>query len=78
MDNAIDHSPDPEVPDSPKPLPPARGSGIYAERLLSINGRVSLIMLGWSVAIVRNPGLGRRAVAAITRRFPWFVYGSSR
>ena len=78
MDNAVDHSPDPEVPDSPQPLPPARGSGIYAERLLSINGLVSLIMLIWSAVILCKPGVGRRAVAAAVRRFPWFVYGSSR
>lgn len=78
MNTAANHSPDPGVPDSPEPLPPARGSGIYAERLLSINGLVSLIMLSWSMLILRRPGLARHVVASLGRRFPWLVDGSSR
>ncbi|HVA88528.1 MAG TPA: hypothetical protein VNL71_01675 [Chloroflexota bacterium] len=65
--------PDPGLPDHPEPLPPARGRGFLAERLLSINSLVSLAMLGWSVAVLRRPGLLWNALRAIRRLAPWLV-----
>lgn len=61
--------------DEPDPLPPARGRGFLAERLLSVNGLVSLAMLAWSAIALRRPSLARGALATFRRRAPWLLYG---
>ncbi|MGH2411479.1 MAG: hypothetical protein ACRDGS_14105 [Chloroflexota bacterium] len=65
--------PDPDLPDHPEPLPPARGRGFLAERLLSINSLVSLAMLSWSVAALRRPGLLPSVLRTVRRLAPWLV-----
>lgn len=75
MRSSLPQPPDPEVADHPEPLPPARGRGFLAERLLSINSLVSLTMLTWSVAVWRRPALLRRALQAAHRYVPWLVGG---
>jgi hypothetical protein len=65
-----------ELADRPVPLSPARGHGLVAERLISINGLISLAMLAWSVAVLRRPALLHNLIAGFWRRFPWIV-GSS-
>src|SRR5260370_7035978 len=57
----------------PMPLPAARGRGFLAERLLSINSLVSLLLLGWSAAVLRRPELAWGAVRWLRRHFPWLV-----
>ncbi|HXT37592.1 MAG TPA: hypothetical protein VN837_18610 [Chloroflexota bacterium] len=65
--------PDPGLPDHPEPLPPARGRGFLAERLLSINSLVSLAMLSCSVAVLRRPGLLPSVLRTVRRLAPWLV-----
>ena len=70
------HPPAPPVEvDEPDPLPPARGRGFLAERLLSVNGLVSLTMLSWSAVALRRPALARAAILALRRRAPWLIDG---
>jgi hypothetical protein len=64
---------DPELPDEPEPLPPARGHGIVAERLISINGLISLLLLSWGALALRRPDLTRRVLLGLWRRVPWLV-----
>ena len=61
--------------DEPDPLPPARGRGFLTERMLSVNGLVSLAMLAWSALALRRPALARDAIATFRRRTPWVIYG---
>ena len=70
MNTGLPVPPDPGLPDHPEPLPPARGRGFLAERLLSINSLVSLAMLGWSVAVLRRPALLHTALRAAQRVAP--------
>src|SRR5260370_11374217 len=67
---------DDDVPDQPTPLNPARGHGIVAERLVSLNGLISLIMLSWSFVVLRKPAVLRRALSNLQRRFPRIVGGN--
>ncbi|MDB5057720.1 MAG: hypothetical protein JWO59_1192 [Chloroflexi bacterium] len=64
---------DPELPDQPEPLPPARGHGIVAERLISVNGLISVLMLSWALIALRNPKIPRRLIRSFWRRFPRIV-----
>jgi hypothetical protein len=64
---------DPLVPDRPEPLKPAAGHGIVTERLVSMNGLISLLMLLWGAAVLRNPALLRAVLSGLCRRFPWLV-----
>lgn len=73
MRSSVPLPPDPGLPDHPEPLPPARGRGFLAERLLSINSLVSLAMLSWSVAVLRRPGLLPSVLRIVRRLAPWLV-----
>ena len=73
MEPTLPIPPDPGVPDEPMPLPAARGRGFLAERLLSINSLVSLLLLSWSAAVLRRPELAWGAVRWLRRHFPWLV-----
>jgi hypothetical protein len=73
MNTGLPPPPEPGLPDHPEPLPPARGRGFLAERLLSINSVVSVIMLGWSVAVLRRPSLLRAVLRAARRSMPWLL-----
>jgi hypothetical protein len=65
--------PDPLLPDRPEPLKPAAGHGIVAERLVSVNGLISLLMLMWSATVLRKPAILRGTLSSLHRRFPWLV-----
>jgi hypothetical protein len=65
-----------DLPDQPVPLNGARGHGIVAERLVSVNGLISLIMLSWSLVVLRRPTILHRLIYGFWRRFPLIV-GSS-
>ncbi|MGH2391147.1 MAG: hypothetical protein ACRDIE_23370 [Chloroflexota bacterium] len=73
MNTDLPTPPDPGLADHPEPLPPARGRGFLAERLLSVNSLVSVIMLSWSVAVLRRPSLLRAALNAARRYAPWLL-----
>jgi hypothetical protein len=70
---AVPPPPDPGLPDEPVPLPPARGHGIVAERLISLNGLISLLLLCWGALALRRPDLVRRAGLGLWRWLPWLV-----
>ena len=76
MNTGLPTPPEPDLPDHPEPLPPARGRGFLAERLLSMNTLVSLTMLGWSVAVLRRPALLHNTVRGLQRHAPWLVGAS--
>ncbi len=46
---------------------------LVAERLVSINGLISLIMLSWSTFALMKPATLRRMILAFWRRWPWLV-----
>jgi hypothetical protein len=72
-DQVLPPPPEPLVADHPEPLIPAAGHGIVAERLVSMNGLISLVMLIWSAVVLRNPALFRARVARFGQQFPWLV-----
>lgn len=76
MNAGLPIPPEPGLPDHPEPLPPARGRGFLAERLLSINSLVSLAMLGWSVAVLRRPSLLHNTLRGVRRHASWLVGAS--
>ena len=76
MNAGLPPPPEPDLPDHPEPLPPARGHGLLAERLLSMNSLVSLAMLSWSVAVLRRPALLHNTVCGLQRHVPWLVGAS--
>ncbi len=46
---------------------------LVAERLVSLNGLVSLILLLWSAVALMKPAVLRRQIRAFWRRWPWIV-----
>jgi hypothetical protein len=46
---------------------------LVAERLVSINGLISLIMLSWSAVTLAHPAMLRRVIHGFWRRWPWIV-----
>ena len=70
---ALPPQPDTGLPDQPEPLPPARGHGIVAERLISVNGVISLLLLSWGAMALRRPDRARRVWLGLWRRVPWLI-----
>jgi hypothetical protein len=44
-----------------------------AERLISVNGLISLLLLSWGALALRRPDLVRRVGLGLWRRLPWLV-----
>lgn len=70
MNAELPNPPDVGIPDEPEPLSPARGHGIVAERLFSINGLVSALLLTWSAYAITHPQTARRFWFGLWERFP--------
>jgi hypothetical protein len=62
-----------ELADKPVPLIPAQDKGIVAERLVSINGLISLVILSWSALVLVKPAVLRKAIQGVARRCPSIV-----
>lgn len=62
-----------ELPDQPIPFDPARGHGLVAERLVSVNGLISLVLLSGSAMALWGPAKSRALLDGIWRRCPWLV-----
>ena len=46
---------------------------LTAERLFSLNGLVSLVMLSWSALVLIKPALLRNLIRGCWRRWSWLV-----
>jgi len=64
----------PLIHSNEKPAPGRHGhQGIVAERLFSLNGLISLIILTWSAAVLRRPALLWGVLQGLGRHLPWLV-----
>lgn len=70
MNAVLPDPPEIDIPDEPEPLPPARGRGIAAERLFSVNGLISALLLTWSAYAFTHPDRARRFWFGLWERFP--------